>query len=105
MGRTKARAQPRGIATAEEVLQTFTRIMRGEITEDTVKRGADGGEVVTSQPPKISERSKAAELLAKRYGLFSDRAADDPPDATEVIGQIEAAMREMKEARDGAGSP
>ena len=101
MPRKRTRAQPGSVATAEEVLETFTRIMRGEITEDTVKHVAGGEDVITSQMPKIAERHKAAEMLGKRYGLFSDRPEDDVPGRAEVIGQIEEAMQRLKEEHRG----
>lgn len=82
------------IATPDEVLRTFTQIMRGEMTEATGRKGASGEELV--QAPKISERSKAAELLGKRYGLFSEKESDVKPKA-ELAAEIEAAMQEMRE--------
>lgn len=80
------------IATPEEVLRTFTQIMRGEMTEPSGRRGASGEEA--AMPPKVSERSKAAELLGKRYGLFSDKDPGAKPKA-ELAAEIEAAMREL----------
>ena len=46
--------------TAEEVLDFFTRVMRGDL--------GDG---------KVSERTKAAELLGKHCGLFDETEADE----------------------------
>lgn len=85
-------AQP-DIATPEEVLRTFTQIMRGEMTEVSARKGPDGGEI--TQTPKVSERSRAAELLGKRYGLFSDREPDFQPKA-EMAAAIEAAMQNLR---------
>lgn len=88
----KRHTAERDIATPEEVLRTFTQIMRGEMTESSGRKGASGEEILL--PPKVSERSKAAELLGKRYGLFSEKTPDSRPKA-ELAAEIEAAMREL----------
>ena len=49
------------IAPAEEVLQFLTSTMRGEVKDQF---GLD---------PTLSDRIKAAELLGKRYALFTDK--------------------------------
>lgn len=79
------------IAGKREVLQTFTSIMRGEMTE-----GGGGS------PPKISERCKAAELLGKQYGLF-DRKEELQPKA-DVVVEIRLALEQLHE-RHASGSP
>lgn len=90
----KRRTPAEDIATPEEVLRTFTQIMRGEITEPSGRKSASGEEI--PQPPKVSERSKAAELLGKRYGLFSEKDTGAKPKA-DMAAEIEAAMQEMHE--------
>ena len=77
------------IATAEEVLQTLTRMLRRENKETVVvtckirtssydKQGRK--EIVEKEEPKLIEIptrnvdvNKAAELLGKRYGLYTDK--------------------------------
>ena len=49
------------IADAEEVLQFLTSTVRGEVKDQF---GLD---------PTLSDRIKAAELLGKRYALFTDK--------------------------------
>lgn len=49
------------IATAEDVLEYLTRVMRGEEKDQF---GLDAG---------LSDRTKAAELLGKRYMLFKEQ--------------------------------
>lgn len=90
----RKRTAAQDIASPEEVLQTFTQIMRGEMTELTGRRNTEGEEIFL--PPKVSERSKAAELLGKRYGLFSDRQPDVRPKA-ELAQEIETAMQALHE--------
>lgn len=57
------------IATPDEVLATFTELMRGE---------------------KSAERLKAAEQLAKYHSLFSPK--EDAADPTEAAAAVEAAV-------------
>ena len=69
------------IATQDEVLQYLTSVMRGESqTTDTVLVGiGDGCQEVQEVEKKPSEkdRLKAAELLGKRYGLYTDKISAD----------------------------
>lgn len=65
------------IAKAEEVLEYLTRVLRGEETEEVVVVENTGD--YTSQARTIEkklsvkDRLKAAELLGKRYALFTEK--------------------------------
>lgn len=65
------------IADAEEVLSYLTAAMRGQITEEViVVEGTGNGESsarVETKQLSAATRTKAAELLAKRYGLLVDK--------------------------------
>lgn len=69
------------IATQDEVLQYLTSVLRGESqTTDTLLVGmGDGYQEVQEVEKKPSEkdRLKAAELLGKRYGLYTDKISAD----------------------------
>lgn len=69
------------IATQDEVLQYLTSVLRGESrTTDIVLVGmGDGYQEVQEVEKKPSEkdRLKAAELLGKRYGLYTDKVSAD----------------------------
>ena len=66
------------IASAEEVLAFLTSVMRGEEWEIKVSIKKETGEqTFLEEPPTLSQRQKAAELLAKRYRLFSEETTDD----------------------------
>lgn len=70
------------IATPDEVLETFTQLMRSE---------------------KTSEQLKAAEQLAKYHSLFSPReSAGFRP---EMIAQIEEAVRQIAARQEADGGP
>jgi len=61
------------IATQDEVLEYLTEVMRGEKEEVDVFFDDHGREREIRQPPKVRERTKAAELLGKRYAIFVDK--------------------------------
>lgn len=62
------------IATPEEVLATFTELMRGE---------------------KSAERLKAAEQLAKYHSLFVQRDGENDIDMTGAASAVEEAVAEL----------
>lgn len=57
------------IASQEEVLSYLTSVMRGEQTEQVM---VNGGEVIDISVG-AKDRIKAAELLGKRYGAWTER--------------------------------
>lgn len=71
-------------ADAQEVMEYLTSVLRGEsVSEEIVVEGlGDGCSVARTMEkgPSEKDRLKAAELLGKRYGLYTDRVdleADD----------------------------
>ena len=60
-------------ADAQEVIEYLTSVMRGEHTEQVLKLAGDGVQTVTDIDVSAKERLKAAELIGKRYGLFTDK--------------------------------
>lgn len=65
------------IAQQEEVLKYLTAVMRGEsLSEIVVVEGAGDGysnAIRMNKAPDEKERLKAAELLGKRYSIFTDK--------------------------------
>lgn len=61
------------IADAEEVMKYLTSVMRGEHTEQVLKLVGDGIQTITDIDVSAKERLKAAELIGKRYGMFTDK--------------------------------
>ncbi|MBS4462831.1 terminase small subunit [Aerococcaceae bacterium zg-B36] len=61
------------IANQDEVLQYLTSIMRGEQTEQTLRGLGEGVQDITEIDVGAKDRIKAAELLGKRYGMWSDK--------------------------------
>lgn len=62
------------IASKEEVLETYTQLMRGE---------------------KAAEQLKAADALAKYHGLFTPKEEGSEKNTPEVAQAVEAAVAQM----------
>lgn len=73
--------QKKTIASAEEVIEYLTSVLRGEsVSTELVVEGIGEGmsEARTVQKePSEKDRLKAAELLGKRYALFTDKTQVD----------------------------
>lgn len=65
--------QDKTIASATEVMQYLTSVMRGESKSSVLSLCGDGCQEVIEKAPDEKERTKAAELIGKRYGLFTDK--------------------------------
>lgn len=65
------------IADAKEILEYLTRVIRKDSLSCILCKQKDGSETVIEKPPDEKERLKAAELLGKRYGLFTERFEQD----------------------------
>ncbi|NBK85527.1 terminase small subunit, partial [Streptococcus equi] len=65
------------IATQEEVLQYLTSIMRGDQQEKTLISVGEFGQKIVDIDVGAKDRIKAAELLGKRYRLFTDKVEMD----------------------------
>ena len=81
------------IASAEEVLQNLTAMMRGEIQEDVVIVEGEGDGVSSARVMKkqvsAKERIKAAELLGKRYRLYTDKVEVEGVIPVMIVGESE----------------
>lgn len=60
------------IASADEVLQYLTSVMRGNQTDDVVITSPDKTQEIVKIHAPTRDRIQAANLLAKRYGLTTD---------------------------------
>lgn len=65
------------IADQDEILRYLTAVMRGESQSSVLARTDTGSEEVIEKAPDEKERLKAAELLGKRYGLYTDKIESD----------------------------
>lgn len=79
------------IAKAEEVLEYLTRVIRGEETEQVVVTENIGDFMsearVINKELSAKDKIKAAELLGKRYRLFTDKIEADVNASVVFIGE------------------
>ena len=65
--------QSERVADQQEVMEYLTAVMRGKKTEPLLVLDGEGKQKVVDAIPPIQARTKAAELLGKRYRLFTDK--------------------------------
>lgn len=68
-----AEIQSKSIASATEVMQYLTSVLRGESYSSVLSLCGNGCQELLDKQPDEKERLKAAELIGKRYGLFTDK--------------------------------
>lgn len=80
------------VADAKEVLQYLTAVMRGEKDEEVVvtEGVGEGCSEARTMKKKIGGRDqvKAAELLAKRYGLLTDNVKVSGEGVVQIVDNI-----------------
>lgn len=64
-------------ADVKEIMEYLTAVMRGEHKEETLKWIGEGTQTITEIDVSAKDRLKAAELLGKRYGMFTDKVEVD----------------------------
>lgn len=69
--------EDKAIAKQEEVLKYLTSVMRGEEEEEVLYGMGEGVQGKTHLEVSAKDRIKAAELLGKRYKLFTDKVELD----------------------------
>ena len=81
------------IAEAKEVLEHLTAAMRGEIKEEVVVVEGTGNHKskarIVKKQISAKDRIKAAELLGKRYALFTDKVDVDGNMGVVIVDDIE----------------
>lgn len=69
--------QSERVADQQEVMEYLTAVMRGKKTEPLLVLDGEGKQKVVDAIPPVQARTKAAELLGKRYRLFTDKVELD----------------------------
>lgn len=85
-------------ASAQEVIEYLTSVMRGKSESSVLAGCGDGCEEVIVKPPDEKERLKAAELLGKRYGIFTEKVDvnnESEEKKQQSISNIEALVQQM----------
>ena len=80
-------------ASAKEVLEFLTKSMRGEIKEEVVVVEGTGDGTSEARTVKkqigLRDRIKSAELLGKRYRLFTDKVEVEGVVPVMIVGESE----------------
>lgn len=84
-----ARLQAENVADAQEVMQYLTSVMRGESQSSVLSLCGNGVQEVIEKRPDEKERLKAAELLGKRYGLYTEKVDVDASVGVVIVDDIE----------------
>ncbi|UXR84399.1 terminase small subunit [Staphylococcus hominis] len=65
--------QKESIAEADEIMRYLTRVLRAEEKEEILVYVGDGMQEIQTIQPSAKDRIKAAELLGKRYRMWTDK--------------------------------
>ena len=76
------------IASQDEVLSFLTQVLRGEVTEQTPITMKDYWEMADKEP-SLKDRTKAAELLGKRYAMWTDKQQIEGTVGVTIVDDIE----------------
>lgn len=82
------------IAEQDEVLQFLTKVMRGEITEEIPLGLGEGYQELKNKEPYLKDRIKAAELLGKRYMMWTEKQQIDGDVKVQIIDDIPKSDKE-----------
>ena len=91
------------VADQQEILETLTSVLRGETTAATLRGVGEGAQIIDeNMPPTMGERIKAAELLGKRYRMWTDKV--DVEHSGEVDSKLDLSRLTDEELRALANS-
>lgn len=91
------------VADQQEVLETLTAILRGETTAATLRGIGEGAQVIDEDmPPTMGERIRAAELIGKRFRMWTDKV--DVEHSGEIETKIDLSKLTEEELRAIANS-
>ena len=77
------------IAKQDEILKYLTAVMRGEEKEETLSKNEFGGEDISKIQVSAKDRIKAAELLGKRYGSWTDKLEVESESKVVIVDDLE----------------
>lgn len=91
------------VADQQEILETLTSVLRGEATAATLRGIGEGAQVIDEDmPPTMGERIKAAELLGKRYRMWTEKV--DVEHSGEIDSKLDLSRLTDEELRALANS-
>lgn len=75
-------------ADAQEVLEYLTSVMRGEQKEQVALLTGEGVQKLVQKDISAKDRLKAAELIGKRYGLFTEKLELQGETTIQIVDDI-----------------
>lgn len=91
------------IAKVEDVMIYLSDVMFGRTESSVLAMCGDGCQEVIEKPPDERERLKAAELLGRRYGIFTEKleVKDEGKEKQQnAISNIESLVKQMVKVED-----
>ncbi|MCC0765136.1 terminase small subunit [Clostridioides sp. ES-S-0006-03] len=79
--------ESRRIADAKEVMEYLTKILRNQEKEEVIVVSENGPEII-KKDVSIKDRNKAAELLGKRYALWTEKVDLDGNVGVTIIDDV-----------------
>lgn len=76
------------VADQQEVMEFLTAVMRGEVDEPMPLLDGDGYQKVVNVKPNAQARKAAAELIGKRYAMWTDKQDIDVKGAVTFVDDI-----------------
>ena len=76
------------IADAQEVLEYLTSVMRGEQKEQVALLTGEGVQNLVQKDVSAKDRLKAAELIGKRYALFTEKVELQGETTVQIVDDI-----------------
>lgn len=95
------RLRSENTADAREVVEYLTSVMRGRETETVPIFAGEGVQELAEKPVGAKDRLKAAELLGRRYSLFTDKTELSGCAFVQIVDDLEDT--EEFESREDSG--
>jgi phage terminase small subunit len=86
--KTMASKDNERIASQDEVLEFLTNVMRGKVIERVPILVGNGMQELVDNVPPVQVREKAAELLGKRYMLWTDRQQIEGNIGVQIVDDV-----------------
>lgn len=88
------------VAKQQEVMEYLTSVMRGETRSSVLAMCGEGVQEVIEKPPDEKESLKAAELLGRRYGMWTEKVEVKNEGEDKKLDAINALLEQMKPLKD-----
>lgn len=76
------------VADQQEILETLTAVIRGEAKGTELVGKGKGKQAVQQEPPSVSDKIRAAELLGKRYVMWTEKQQIEIEGAVQFVDDI-----------------